>query len=81
MKPASDQEENELVILQLRQLCEGKQKVHLHIGEVPQVRPTWRGRAPPPCVPLVVSLFRKGRIALLKGFKRPRGGWREEGWV
>ncbi|KAJ8253387.1 hypothetical protein GJAV_G00212360 [Gymnothorax javanicus] len=38
MKPGSDQEENELVILQLRQLCESKQKVHLHIGEVPQTQ-------------------------------------------
>uniref|UniRef100_A0A671RI73 TBC1 domain family member 4 n=1 Tax=Sinocyclocheilus anshuiensis TaxID=1608454 RepID=A0A671RI73_9TELE len=28
MKPASDHEENELVILHLRQLCETKQKVH-----------------------------------------------------
>uniref|UniRef100_A0A6Q2ZI13 TBC1 domain family member 4 n=1 Tax=Esox lucius TaxID=8010 RepID=A0A6Q2ZI13_ESOLU len=37
MKPASDQEENELVILQLRQLCGTKQKSHLHIGEAPQV--------------------------------------------
>ncbi|XP_064168002.1 TBC1 domain family member 4 isoform X1 [Anguilla rostrata] len=36
MKPGSDQEENELVILQLRQLCESKQKTHLHIGEMPQ---------------------------------------------
>uniref|UniRef100_A0A669DSV8 TBC1 domain family member 4 n=1 Tax=Oreochromis niloticus TaxID=8128 RepID=A0A669DSV8_ORENI len=34
LKPASDQEENELVILHLRQLCETKQKSHLHIGEV-----------------------------------------------
>uniref|UniRef100_A0A8C8MME3 TBC1 domain family member 4 n=1 Tax=Oncorhynchus tshawytscha TaxID=74940 RepID=A0A8C8MME3_ONCTS len=33
MKPASDQEENELVILHLRQLCGTKQKSHLHIGE------------------------------------------------
>uniref|UniRef100_A0A8C5G7V7 TBC1 domain family member 4 n=1 Tax=Gouania willdenowi TaxID=441366 RepID=A0A8C5G7V7_GOUWI len=33
LKPASDQEENELVILHLRQLCETKQKSHLHIGE------------------------------------------------
>uniref|UniRef100_A0A669EYQ8 TBC1 domain family member 4 n=1 Tax=Oreochromis niloticus TaxID=8128 RepID=A0A669EYQ8_ORENI len=38
LKPASDQEENELVILHLRQLCETKQKSHLHIGEAPQVR-------------------------------------------
>ncbi|XP_061081628.1 TBC1 domain family member 4 isoform X2 [Conger conger] len=38
MKPASDQEENELVILQLRQLCEGKQKAHLHIGETTQTQ-------------------------------------------
>uniref|UniRef100_W5N029 TBC1 domain family member 4 n=1 Tax=Lepisosteus oculatus TaxID=7918 RepID=W5N029_LEPOC len=36
MKPSSDQEENELVILHLRQLCEAKQKTHLHIGETPQ---------------------------------------------
>ncbi|XP_061917792.1 TBC1 domain family member 4 isoform X4 [Entelurus aequoreus] len=36
LKPASDQEENELVILHLRQLCESKQKTHLHIGETPQ---------------------------------------------
>ncbi|XP_028291200.1 TBC1 domain family member 4 isoform X1 [Gouania willdenowi] len=36
LKPASDQEENELVILHLRQLCETKQKSHLHIGEAPQ---------------------------------------------
>uniref|UniRef100_H3AHC3 TBC1 domain family member 4 n=1 Tax=Latimeria chalumnae TaxID=7897 RepID=H3AHC3_LATCH len=35
MKPASDQEENELVILHLRQLCETKQKTHLHTGETP----------------------------------------------
>uniref|UniRef100_A0A673I2T4 TBC1 domain family member 4 n=1 Tax=Sinocyclocheilus rhinocerous TaxID=307959 RepID=A0A673I2T4_9TELE len=33
MKPASDHEENELVILHLRQLCETKQKSHVHIGE------------------------------------------------
>uniref|UniRef100_A0AAX7VUN7 TBC1 domain family member 4 n=1 Tax=Astatotilapia calliptera TaxID=8154 RepID=A0AAX7VUN7_ASTCA len=38
LKPASDQEENELVILHLRQLCETKQKSHLHIGEAPKVR-------------------------------------------
>ncbi|KAM9344163.1 TBC1 domain family member 4 isoform 2-T2 [Pholidichthys leucotaenia] len=36
LKPGSDQEENELVILHLRQLCESKQKSHLHIGESPQ---------------------------------------------
>ncbi|XP_009303062.1 TBC1 domain family member 4 isoform X3 [Danio rerio] len=36
MKPASDHEENELVILHLRQLCETKQKSHVHIGEVTQ---------------------------------------------
>ncbi|XP_010732307.3 TBC1 domain family member 4 isoform X5 [Larimichthys crocea] len=35
-KPGSDQEENELVILHLRQLCETKQRSHLHIGEAPQ---------------------------------------------
>uniref|UniRef100_H2M6S5 TBC1 domain family member 4 n=1 Tax=Oryzias latipes TaxID=8090 RepID=H2M6S5_ORYLA len=35
-KPGSDQEENELVILYLRQICETKQKSHLHIGESPQ---------------------------------------------
>ncbi|KAM4048116.1 TBC1 domain family member 4 isoform 2-T2 [Anomaloglossus baeobatrachus] len=34
MKATSDQEENELVILHLRQLCETKQKTHLHIGEM-----------------------------------------------
>lgn len=38
MKPVSDQEENELVILHLRQLCEAKQKTHTHIGEGPSVR-------------------------------------------
>lgn len=37
MKPDSDQEENELVILHLRQLCENKQKTHIHIGETPSV--------------------------------------------
>ncbi|XP_061647614.1 TBC1 domain family member 4 isoform X4 [Phyllopteryx taeniolatus] len=36
LKPASDQEENELVVLHLRQLCESKQKTHRHIGEPPQ---------------------------------------------
>uniref|UniRef100_A0A8C6SIQ6 TBC1 domain family member 4 n=1 Tax=Neogobius melanostomus TaxID=47308 RepID=A0A8C6SIQ6_9GOBI len=36
-KPYSDQEENELVIIHLRQLCETKQKAHSHIGEAPQV--------------------------------------------
>ncbi|XP_011885516.1 PREDICTED: TBC1 domain family member 4 isoform X3 [Cercocebus atys] len=35
MKPASDQEENELVILHLRQMCEARQKTHVHIGEGP----------------------------------------------
>ncbi|XP_028655442.1 TBC1 domain family member 4 isoform X2 [Erpetoichthys calabaricus] len=35
MKASSDQEENELVILHLRQLCEAKQKTHVHIGEAP----------------------------------------------
>ncbi|XP_072870494.1 TBC1 domain family member 4 isoform X2 [Chlorocebus sabaeus] len=35
MKPGSDQEENELVILHLRQMCEAKQKTHVHIGEGP----------------------------------------------
>ncbi|XP_004626348.1 TBC1 domain family member 4 isoform X2 [Octodon degus] len=35
MKPVSDQEENELVILHLRQLCEAKQKTHVHLGEGP----------------------------------------------
>nr|XP_031540325.1 TBC1 domain family member 4 isoform X1 [Vicugna pacos] len=33
MKPINDQEENELVILHLRQLCEAKQRTHIHIGE------------------------------------------------
>ncbi|XP_023286413.1 TBC1 domain family member 4 isoform X2 [Seriola lalandi dorsalis] len=36
LKSESDQEENELVILHLRHLCETKQKSHLHIGEAPQ---------------------------------------------
>ncbi|XP_063069096.1 TBC1 domain family member 4 [Engraulis encrasicolus] len=36
MKPGSDHEENELVILHLRQLCGSKQKAHVHIGEGPQ---------------------------------------------
>nr|XP_055071251.1 TBC1 domain family member 4 isoform X1 [Misgurnus anguillicaudatus] len=36
MKPSSDQEENELMILHLRQLCETKQKSHVHIGEASQ---------------------------------------------
>ncbi|XP_030613877.1 TBC1 domain family member 4 isoform X1 [Archocentrus centrarchus] len=36
LKPGSDQDENELVILHLRQLCETKQKSHLHTGEAPQ---------------------------------------------
>ncbi|XP_031725958.1 TBC1 domain family member 4 isoform X4 [Anarrhichthys ocellatus] len=36
LKPGSDQEENELVVLHLRQLCGTKQKSHLHIGEAPQ---------------------------------------------
>ncbi|XP_028447848.1 TBC1 domain family member 4 isoform X4 [Perca flavescens] len=36
LKPGSDQEENELVILHLRQLCGTKQKSHLHIREAPQ---------------------------------------------
>ncbi|CAI5771712.1 TBC1 domain family member 4 isoform X1 [Podarcis lilfordi] len=35
MKPVTDQEDNELVILHLRQLCEAKQKAHVHIGEAP----------------------------------------------
>ncbi|OCT92656.1 TBC1 domain family member 4 isoform X2 [Xenopus laevis] len=34
MKATGDQEENELVILHLRQLCETKQKTHVHIGDV-----------------------------------------------
>ncbi|XP_053827040.1 TBC1 domain family member 4 isoform X2 [Vidua macroura] len=37
MKPDNDQEENELVIFHLRQLCETKQKTHIHIGEAPSV--------------------------------------------
>ncbi|KAL0964124.1 hypothetical protein UPYG_G00319240, partial [Umbra pygmaea] len=40
MKPASDQEENELVVLHLRQLCGTKQKSHLHIGEASQNSPS-----------------------------------------
>ncbi|XP_036687297.1 TBC1 domain family member 4 isoform X1 [Balaenoptera musculus] len=35
MKAVNDQEENELVILHLRQLCEAKQRTHIHIGEGP----------------------------------------------
>ncbi|XP_066872612.1 TBC1 domain family member 4 isoform X2 [Kogia breviceps] len=35
MKAVNDQEENELVILHLRQLCEAKQRTHVHIGEGP----------------------------------------------
>lgn len=34
LKPRSDQEENELVIFHLRQLCDNKQASHIHIGEV-----------------------------------------------
>lgn len=34
LKPRSDQEENELVIFHLRQLCDTKQNSHVHIGEV-----------------------------------------------
>uniref|UniRef100_A0AAQ5X7M3 TBC1 domain family member 4 n=1 Tax=Amphiprion ocellaris TaxID=80972 RepID=A0AAQ5X7M3_AMPOC len=45
LKPGSDHEENELVILQLRQLCETKQKSHLHIGEAPQVSASLYGTA------------------------------------
>ncbi|TNN66802.1 TBC1 domain family member 4 [Liparis tanakae] len=36
LKPGSDQEENELAVLYLRQLCGSKQKSHLHTGEAPQ---------------------------------------------
>ncbi|XP_025900306.1 TBC1 domain family member 4 [Nothoprocta perdicaria] len=39
MKPENDQEENELVILHLRQLCEAKQKTHVHIDEAPSAAP------------------------------------------
>uniref|UniRef100_A0A4W3I1Q3 TBC1 domain family member 4 n=1 Tax=Callorhinchus milii TaxID=7868 RepID=A0A4W3I1Q3_CALMI len=35
MKPTDDQDENELVILMLRQICETKQKTHMHLGETP----------------------------------------------
>uniref|UniRef100_A0A803Y713 TBC1 domain family member 4 n=1 Tax=Meleagris gallopavo TaxID=9103 RepID=A0A803Y713_MELGA len=44
MKPENDQEENELVILHLRQLCEAKQKTHIHIGEAPLGANRMRGR-------------------------------------
>uniref|UniRef100_A0A4W3I2K4 TBC1 domain family member 4 n=1 Tax=Callorhinchus milii TaxID=7868 RepID=A0A4W3I2K4_CALMI len=37
MKPTDDQDENELVILMLRQICETKQKTHMHLGETPNV--------------------------------------------
>ncbi|XP_043941562.1 TBC1 domain family member 4 isoform X2 [Protopterus annectens] len=33
MKASGDQEENELVMLHLRQLCETKQKAHVHLGD------------------------------------------------
>ncbi|KAK0139453.1 TBC1 domain family member 4 [Merluccius polli] len=39
MKAVSEQDENEVVILHLRLLCETKQKSHLHIGECPQNAP------------------------------------------
>ncbi|XP_038674335.1 TBC1 domain family member 4 isoform X5 [Scyliorhinus canicula] len=39
MKPADDQDENELVILILRQICETKQKTHAHLGETPMPVP------------------------------------------
>lgn len=52
MKPKSDQEENELVILHLRQLCESKQKSHVHIGEAPQVL-----REALDCVIMIVIVF------------------------
>ncbi|XP_048388340.1 TBC1 domain family member 4 isoform X2 [Stegostoma tigrinum] len=39
MKPADDQDENELVILILRQICENKQKTHTHLGESPMPVP------------------------------------------
>ncbi|XP_067148879.1 TBC1 domain family member 4 isoform X2 [Apteryx mantelli] len=44
MKPENDQEENELVILHLRQLCEAKQKTHVHIGEALPGANRMRGR-------------------------------------
>ncbi|XP_055398632.1 TBC1 domain family member 4 isoform X2 [Bubalus kerabau] len=44
MKAVNDQEENELVILHLRQLCEAKQKTHVHIGEGPLGANRMRGR-------------------------------------
>ncbi|KAJ3592281.1 hypothetical protein NHX12_007409 [Muraenolepis orangiensis] len=43
MKPGSEQERNEVVILHLRHLCETKQKSHLHIGESPQNSPGCSG--------------------------------------
>ncbi|XP_078077706.1 TBC1 domain family member 4 isoform X2 [Mustelus asterias] len=39
LKPADDQDENELVILILRQICETKQKTHAHLGETPMPVP------------------------------------------
>uniref|UniRef100_UPI00398E7374 TBC1 domain family member 4 isoform X2 n=1 Tax=Pristiophorus japonicus TaxID=55135 RepID=UPI00398E7374 len=39
LKPADDQDENELVILILRQICESKQKIHAHLGETPMPVP------------------------------------------
>ncbi|CAM9601816.1 unnamed protein product [Lampetra planeri] len=35
-RPMGDQDENEVVMCVLRQVCEGKQKTHTHLGDMPQ---------------------------------------------
>ncbi|XP_075923957.1 TBC1 domain family member 4-like isoform X2 [Petromyzon marinus] len=35
-RPTGDQDENEVVMCVLRQVCEGKQKTHTHLGDMPQ---------------------------------------------
>ncbi|XP_039601275.1 TBC1 domain family member 4 isoform X1 [Polypterus senegalus] len=59
MKASSDQEENELVILHLRQLCEAKQKTHVHIGEAPL-------NAPNTAVPENVGSIGRFKLDILK---------------
>ncbi|MBN3308158.1 TBCD4 protein, partial [Amia calva] len=64
MKPGSDQEENELVILHLRQLCETKQKSHLHIGETPQPN------SPNSAIPENLSTSGRFKLDILKNKAR-----------
>uniref|UniRef100_A0A8C0IFE9 TBC1 domain family member 4 n=1 Tax=Bubo bubo TaxID=30461 RepID=A0A8C0IFE9_BUBBB len=67
MKPDNDQEENELVILHLRQLCETKQKAHIHIGEAPLVN------ACPMICHLISNLLpslMRGRLGSMDSFER-----------